>query len=115
MVATGGGNSKSCKLMMKVKFNVLVQYSVDFLHLQVIHILALSPQIMIYIAWVLAKNIQVWNQDSLRYRVRVVQTTLQALFRSTITGVVVQSFRSSSVPVLGTVSSSHGLYCMGTC
>ena len=29
----------------------------------------------------------------------MVQTTLQALFRSTISGVVVQGFRSSSVPV----------------
>ena len=29
----------------------------------------------------------------------MVQTTLQAVFRSTITGVVVQGFRSSSVPV----------------
>ena len=42
-----------------------------------------------------------WNQDSLWYGVRVVQSTLalQALFRSTIAGVVVQGFRSSSVPV----------------
>ena len=29
----------------------------------------------------------------------MVQTTLQALFRSTTTGAVVQGFRSSSVPV----------------
>ena len=48
---------------------------------------------------ILAKHIQVWNQDSLWYGVRVVQTTLQALFRSTISGVVVQGFGSSSVPV----------------
>ena len=49
-----------------MKFNVLVQlYSVGFLHLQLIHILALSPQVMVYLAWVLAKHIQVWNQDSL--------------------------------------------------
>ena len=41
-----------------------------------------------------------WNQDSLWYGVRVVQTTLQALFLSTITGVVVQGFRSCSVPVI---------------
>ena len=40
-----------------------------------------------------------WNQDSLWYGVREVQSTLQALFRSTIAGVVVQGFRSSSVPV----------------
>ena len=40
-----------------------------------------------------------WNQDSLWYGVRVVQTTMQAFFRSTTTGVVVQGFRSSSVPV----------------
>ena len=41
--------------------------SVGFLHLQLIHILALSPQVTVYIAWVLAKHIQVWNQDSLGY------------------------------------------------
>ena len=35
------------------------------------------------------------NQDSPWYGVRVVQSTLQALFRSTIAGVVVQGFRSS--------------------
>ena len=70
--------------------------SVGFVHLQLIHILALSPQVTVYIAWVLAKHIHVWNQDSLWYGVRVVQTTLQALFRSIITGVVVQGFRSSS-------------------
>ena len=37
------------------------------------------------------------------------QTTLQALFRSTTTGVVVQSFRSSSVPVThkGYLVESH--------
>ena len=69
-------------------------------HLQLIQILVLSPQVMVYIAWVLAKHIQVWNQDSVWwYGVREVQTTLQALFQSTITGVVVQGFRSSSVPV----------------
>ena len=37
-----------------------------------------------------------WN---LWYGVRVVQSTLQALFRSTIARVVIQGFRSSSVPV----------------
>ena len=59
---------KSCKLRMRVKFNTLVQiYSVGFLHLQLIHILALSPQVTVYIAWVLARHIQVWNQDSLGY------------------------------------------------
>ena len=42
-------------------------YSIGFLHLQLIHILALSPQVMVYLAWVLAKHIQVWNQDSLSY------------------------------------------------
>ena len=63
-----GGGLKSCKLRMRVKFNVLVQiYSVGFLHLQLIHILALSPQVTVYLAWVLAKHIQVWNQDSLGY------------------------------------------------
>ena len=38
------------------------------------------------------------------------QTILQALFRSTITGVVVQGFRSSFVPVTheGYLVESHG-------
>ena len=35
------------------------------------------------------------------------QSTLQALFRSTIAGVVVQGFRSSSVPVTKVIWSSH--------
>ena len=35
------------------------------------------------------------------------QSTLQALFRSTIAGVVVQGFRSSSVPVTRVIWSSH--------
>ena len=48
-----------------------------------------------------------WNQDSLWYGVRVVQSILQALFRSTIAGVVVQGFRSSSVPVTRVIWSSH--------
>ena len=62
---------------------------------------ALSPQVTVYRAWVLTKHIQLWNQDSLSYGygVRVVQTTLSARFRSTITGVVVLGFRSSSVAV----------------
>ena len=62
-----GGGLKSCKLRMRVKFNVLVQiYSVGFL---LIHILALSPQVMVYLAcrYILAKHIQVWNQNSLGY------------------------------------------------
>ena len=37
----------------------------------------------------------------------MVQTTLQALFLSTITGVVVQDFRSSSVPVTRVIWLSH--------
>ena len=41
---------------------------------------------------ILAKHIQVWNQDSLWYGVKVMQTTLQALLRSAISGVVVQGF-----------------------
>ena len=41
--------------------------SVGFLHLQLIHILALSPQVTVYIAWVLAKHLHLWNQDSLGY------------------------------------------------
>ena len=48
-----------------------------------------------------------WDQDFLWYGVRVVQTTLQAFFRSTIAGVVVRGFRSSSVPVTSIMWSSH--------
>ena len=66
-----GGGLKSCKLRMRVKFKILVRTNIfplhGFLHLQLIHILALSPHITVYIAWVLAKHIQVWNQDSLGY------------------------------------------------
>ena len=97
-----GGSLKSCKLRMRLKFNVLVQiYSVGFLHLQLIHILGLSPQVMVYLAWVLAKPYTGVESGFSRpwYGVRVVQTTLQALFQSTTTGVVVQDFRSSSAPV----------------
>ena len=54
-----------------MKFNILVQkiYSVGFLLLQLIHVLALSPQVTVYSAWILAKHIQVlvWSQDSLSY------------------------------------------------
>ena len=50
---------------LKVSYEQI--YSVGFLHLQLIHILALSPQVMVYLAWVLAKHIQVWNQNSLGY------------------------------------------------
>ena len=61
MVATAAGNKvskylevawKSCKLRMRVKFNILVQiYSVGFLHLrQLIHILVLSLQVTVYSA-----------------------------------------------------------------
>ena len=42
-------------------------YSVGFLHLQLIHILARSPTVTVNSAWVLAKHIQLWNQDSLSY------------------------------------------------
>ena len=53
-----GGGLKSCKLRMRVKFNILVQiYSIGFLHIQFIHILALSFQVMVYLAWVVAKHI----------------------------------------------------------
>ena len=97
-----GGGLKSCKLRMRVKFNILVIYSVGFLHLQLIHILALSPQVTVYSAWVLAKHIQVWNQDSLSYGMESGWCRLHCKPYSgavTITGVVVRGFRSSSVPV----------------
>ena len=57
-------------------------YSVGFLHLQFIHILARSPTVTVNSAWVLAKHIQ--DSFSYGYGIRVVQTTLAALFRSTI-------------------------------
>ena len=68
-------------------------YSISFLHLQLIHIFALSPQVTVYIALVLAKHIDTGVESwfsRLWYGVRVVQTTLHALFQSTITGAVVQ-------------------------
>ena len=78
-------------------------YSVGFLHLQLIHILVLSPQVTVYSAYVLAKHTQLWNRYSLSYGMESGWCTLhcmQALFRAvTITGVVVRGFRSSSVPV----------------
>ena len=60
---------KSCKLRVRVKFNVLVQTNI-FRWIPAspaYHILALSPQVTVYLAWVLTKHIQVWNQDSLGY------------------------------------------------
>ena len=59
MVATSAGIKvskylevawKSCKLRMRVKFNILVRTTVGFLHLQLIHILVLSPQVTVYSA-----------------------------------------------------------------
>ena len=77
--------------------------SIGFLHLQLIHILVLSPQVTVYSAWVLAKHIQVWNQDqSLGYGMESGWCRLhcKSYFRAVaITGVVVEGFRSSSVSV----------------
>ena len=43
-----------------------------FLCLQLIHILALSPQVMVYSTWIFAEHIQLWNRGhSLSYGVRV--------------------------------------------
>ena len=72
--------------------------SVGFLHLQLIHILALSPQVTVYTAWVLAKHIQVWNQDSLGYGIMEsggADYTISPFPQHNYTGVVVQGFRSS--------------------
>ena len=52
----------------ELQVNIFV-YSVDFLCLQLIHILALSPQVCEYL---LNTYMQLWNQDSLSYGVRVV-------------------------------------------
>ena len=77
-VATGAGNKvskhhggkfKSCKLRMRVKFNTLVQTNIfcwfpaspTYSHLGTVY------SVTVYIAWVLARHIQVWNQDSLGY------------------------------------------------
>ena len=93
---------KSCKLGMRVKFNILAPTNIfhwfpaspTYSHLGTV-----SSSHGLYRMGILAKHIQVWNQDSVWYGVKVVQTTLQALFWSIISGVVVQDFRSSSVPV----------------
>ena len=64
-----GGGLKSCKSTSWYE----QIYSVDFLCLQLIHILALSPQVMVYSAWTFAEHIQLWNRGrSLSYGVRVV-------------------------------------------
>ena len=73
MVATSAGNKVSKHLEageLQVKDEGEIQHlgtnnTVGFQHLQLLQILALSPQVTLYIAWVLAKYIQVWNQDSL--------------------------------------------------
>ena len=63
-----GVGLKSCKSTSWYK----EMHSVDFPCLQLIHILALSSQVMVYIPWIFAKHIQLWNQSSLSYGVRVV-------------------------------------------
>ena len=85
-----------------MKFNTLVQiYSVGFLHLQLIHILALSPQVMVYIAWVLARHIQVWNQDSLGYGMESGWCRLHCkpFSRAQLLELWYRVLRSSSLPV----------------
>ena len=84
------GGSKNCKLRMRVKFNFLVQTNILPWFLA-------SPTYS-HLGTVSHTGVES-GFSRLWYRVRVVQTTLQALFRSTITGVVVQGFRCSSVPV----------------
>ena len=87
---------------MRVKFNILIGTNILLVSciIQLIHILALSPQSHgLYCMGILANTGVESGFSRLWYGVRVVQTTLQALFLSTITGVVVQDFRSSSVPV----------------
>ena len=82
------------------EINILIQiYFVGFLHLQLIHVLALSPQVTVYSARVHTGPGVESGFSRLWYGVGVVQTTLSALFRSTNTGVVVRGFRSSFVPV----------------
>ena len=55
-----------------MKFNVLVQTNIFWPLVSCISSLftswhALPPQVTVYLAWALAKHIQVWNQDSLGY------------------------------------------------
>ena len=82
--------------------------SVGFLHLQrYSHIGTVSLSHSLYCMGTCYAHTGVESGFSrLWYGVRVVQTTLQALFQSTITGIVVQGFRSSSVPVI----YSRGLF-----
>ena len=90
------------KLRMRMKFNILVR--INIFHC---HILVLSPQVTVYSAWVLAKHIQVCNQDSRGYGMESGWCRLHCKFyfrTVAITGVVVWGFRSSSVPVIW---SSH--------
>ena len=78
-------------------------YSVSFLCLNIIHILALSPQLTAYSAS--AEHIQLWNQDSLSYGggggvwSQGCVDYIVCPFLEHNYGVVVWGFRSSSVPV----------------
>ena len=75
---------------------------VSCMHLQLIHILVLSPQVTVYSAWYLLST-HSCGIGILSYGMESGWCTLhcmQALFRAvTITGVVVRGFTSSSVPV----------------
>ena len=44
-------------------------YSVGFQCLQLIHVLALSPQVTVDSAWVFPEHTKLWNQNSLSYGV----------------------------------------------
>ena len=110
MVATGAGNKvlnhrsgddlKSCKLRMRVKFNILVPTILSVSCISNLftswHCLLKSQSILH--GYLLSTGVEL-GFSQLWYGVRVVQTILQAFFLSTTTGVVVQGFRSSSVPV----------------
>ena len=87
---------------MRVKFNILIGTNIPLVSCISNSFISWHCllKVTVYIAWVYLLSTGVESGFSrLWYGVRVVQTTLQALFLSTITGVVVQDFRSCSVPV----------------
>ena len=95
-----GGGLKSYKLRMRVKFNILVRTNIfpliGFLHLQLIHILALSPQVTSILHGYLQSTYRcgtrilsamVWSQGGADYT--------SPFPEHNYIGVVVQGFRSS--------------------
>ena len=92
---------KSCKLRMRVKFNILVRTILLVSCISNVftswHCLLKSQSMLhgyllsTYRCGIRIFSAKVWSQGGANYTA--------SLFRSTITGVVVQGFRSSSIPV----------------